>query len=113
MKIENNTIKIDRDANESGYGAMAYLVKKLLESYEEHYGDGNWVFQPIPSGTYLVYFESKYKHEKEFSKDFVLYEDGSFDNDFDEGQNEYRLIGITPISEFYELEPHYEFKKEG
>ena len=90
----------------SGYAVLAKLIDDYLEKFRvnEYYIDFSF---PI-----MVYFESRYKGGK-FKKDTVIYCPCSgFDNDFDEGQCEYKLIGITPMEVFYNASPIYKVEEE-
>lgn len=89
----------------SGYSVLAKLIDDYLEKFRvnEYYIDMSF---PV-----MVYFESRYKGG-EFKKDTVIYSCCEFDNDFWEGQCEYKLIGITPMEVFYNMEPVYKVEEE-
>lgn len=77
------------EKNPTGYDVLEYLFLKWYVESDYKYG-----------GTFIVHFEAKYKKDNEFYKSYVLYTVGvGFDNDIWEGEDEYRIIGITPIDE--------------
>ena len=63
---------------------------------------------------YVVYFEMKYEHEKEYelcvAKAYFSDIIDGWDDDWWEGQQHIRLIGITPFNSLLKIEPFY--KKE-
>ena len=68
----------------------------------------------------IVYFEMKHNFQKEYEKHCeilkMIIKSGIpysyFENDWWEGQEDIKLIGITPMSYLPETEPYYKVKEE-